>query len=151
MPVFTKLKLHIISKYTIKNSRFQKIKSKNKGLKNKYTFTVYFSYQKFYRKSCKFESACFYSRQHESIIQCIRLQVSFMVCNSPCKNTGVGSIPFSRGLSNLGIKPRSPALWADSLLSEQPGKPHIRLKPCNNFFLKQIHFTSLKTSALALK
>ena len=27
------------------------------------------------------------------------------------------------GLSNLGIKPRSPALQADFLLSEPPGKP----------------------------
>ena len=32
-------------------------------------------------------------------------------------------IPFSRGSSNPGIKPRSPALQADSLLSEPPGKP----------------------------
>ena len=26
-------------------------------------------------------------------------------------------------LPNLGIKPRSPALWADALLSEPPGNP----------------------------
>ena len=39
--------------------------------------------------------------------------------NSPGKNTEVGSIPFSRGFS----QPRYPALPADSLLSEPPGKP----------------------------
>ena len=33
------------------------------------------------------------------------------------------AIPFSRGYSQLGIEPRSPALRADSLLSEPPGKP----------------------------
>ena len=32
-------------------------------------------------------------------------------------------ISFSRDLSDPGIKPRSPALQADSLLSELPGKP----------------------------
>ena len=33
------------------------------------------------------------------------------------------SIPFSRGPSKTGIEPRSPALQADSLPSELPGKP----------------------------
>ena len=33
------------------------------------------------------------------------------------------AILFSRGSSHLGIEPRSPALQADSLLSESPGKP----------------------------
>ena len=33
------------------------------------------------------------------------------------------AIPFSGYLPNPGIKPRSPALQADSLLSEPPGKP----------------------------
>ena len=37
------------------------------------------------------------------------------------------TISFSRELPNLGIKPRSPALWADSLLSEPPGKPFVQL------------------------
>ena len=31
--------------------------------------------------------------------------------------------PFSRGLPNPWMKPRSPALWADSLPAEPPGKP----------------------------
>ena len=34
--------------------------------------------------------------------------------------------PFSRDLPNPGIKPRSPALQVDSLLSEPPGKPMMR-------------------------
>ena len=33
------------------------------------------------------------------------------------------AIPFSRDLSDLGIKPGSPTLQADSLLSELPEKP----------------------------
>ena len=33
------------------------------------------------------------------------------------------AIPFSRGSSNPGINPRSPALQADSSWSELPGKP----------------------------
>ena len=32
------------------------------------------------------------------------------------------AMPFSRGSSNPGIEPRSPALKADSLQSEPPGK-----------------------------
>ena len=43
--------------------------------------------------------------------------------NSPSQNTGVGTFPFSRGSSQPGIKPRSPALRADSLSAEPPGKP----------------------------
>ena len=38
------------------------------------------------------------------------------------KNTGVVAMPSSRGSSQL-IEPRSPALQADSLPSEPPGKP----------------------------
>ena len=34
------------------------------------------------------------------------------------------AIPFSRGSSNPGMKPRSLALWADSFLSKPPGKPN---------------------------
>ena len=33
------------------------------------------------------------------------------------------AISYLKGLPNPGIKPRSPALQADSLLSEPPGKP----------------------------
>ena len=41
---------------------------------------------------------------------------------SPDKNTGVGSKHSPGDLPNPGIKPRSPALQADSLPSEPPGK-----------------------------
>ena len=42
--------------------------------------------------------------------------------NSPGQNTGVGSL--LQGIfPNPGIKPRSPALQADSLPAEPPGKP----------------------------
>ena len=36
------------------------------------------------------------------------------------------AIPFSRDLPKPGIEPRSPALQADSLPSEPPGKPKIK-------------------------
>ena len=35
------------------------------------------------------------------------------------------AIPFSRGLPDPGIEPGSPALQADSLPLEPPGKPHL--------------------------
>ena len=44
--------------------------------------------------------------------------------DSPGKNTGE-VCPLPGDLPNLGIKPRSPALQADSLLSEPPGKPMV--------------------------
>ena len=43
--------------------------------------------------------------------------------DSPGKNTGVPCPP-PGDLDNPGIKPRSPSLQADSLLSEPPGKPN---------------------------
>ena len=44
--------------------------------------------------------------------------------HSPGKNTGVGSYSLLQGiLSDPRIKSPSPALQADSLLSELPGKP----------------------------
>ena len=44
------------------------------------------------------------------------------------------AIPFSRGSSSQGHKPRSPALQADSLPSEPPGKPR-----CSIIFHKQMN------------
>ena len=38
------------------------------------------------------------------------------------------AISFSRGSSNPGIEPRSPASQADSLPSEPPGKPLLKVK-----------------------
>ena len=44
--------------------------------------------------------------------------------DSPGQNTGVGSLSLLQGdLPNPEIKPRSPALQADSLPAEPPGKP----------------------------
>ena len=44
--------------------------------------------------------------------------------NSPSQNTGVGCpFPSPGDLPNPGIKPRSPALQADSLPAEPQGKP----------------------------
>ena len=43
---------------------------------------------------------------------------------------GWGAIPFSRRSSNPWIEPRSPALQADSLPSEPPGKPRPLLRIC---------------------
>ena len=47
---------------------------------------------------------------------------------TPGKNTGVGChfLP-QESNSHPGIKPRSPALQADSLLSEPPGKPILEV------------------------
>ena len=45
---------------------------------------------------------------------------------SPGKNTGVGCHFLLQGnLPDPGIEPRSPALQADALTSEPPGKPHL--------------------------
>ena len=35
-------------------------------------------------------------------------------------------MPFPEDLPDPGIEPGSPALQADALLSEPPGKPHIK-------------------------
>ena len=50
----------------------------------------------------------------------------FSPWNSPGKNTGVGSHFFSRISSQPRIEPRSPALGADSLPSEPPGRPRSK-------------------------
>ena len=41
--------------------------------------------------------------------------------------------PFSRGLPDPGIKPRSPALQADSLLTKSPGKPVLWMLVLNHY------------------
>ena len=53
--------------------------------------------------------------------------------DSPGKNTGVGSHSLLQGILppqglNPGLEPWSPELQVDSLLSEPPGKPHLRYK-----------------------
>ena len=49
-------------------------------------------------------------------------QVLYSPWNSLGQNTGVGSCSLLQ-LANPGIKPKSPVLQVDSLLSESPGKP----------------------------
>ena len=44
------------------------------------------------------------------------------------------AISFSRDLPDPGIEPRSPALQADALLSEPPGKPGEEKNRCNQRF-----------------
>ena len=52
----------------------------------------------------------------------------FRAWDSPGKNTGVGChFLFQGNLPDLGIKPRSPALQADTLTSELPGKLNFNL------------------------
>ena len=47
--------------------------------------------------------------------------------DSPGRNTGVGlPCPSPGDLPNPGIEPGSPALRADALPSEPPGKPYIK-------------------------
>ena len=55
---------------------------------------------------------------------CNPMDYSLCTWNSLRKNIGVGKPFHSPGhLPDPGIKPGSPALWADSLPSEPPGKP----------------------------
>ena len=78
---------------------------------------------------------------------------SLRAWNSPGKNTGVGSHCFLQGnLSDPGIEPRSPALQADSLPSEPPGKPFCMfvkgkcLIPSLSLALDSLHTTSPASS-----
>ena len=49
--------------------------------------------------------------------------------DSPAKNTGMGCYDFPPGdLPNTGVEARSPALQADSLPAERPGKPMAKTK-----------------------
>ena len=70
-------------------------------------------------------------------ISCVQLFETPMDCNPPSSSVrGILQarilewvvIPFSRGSSHPGIKPRSPALQADSLLSEPLRYKHKVLK-----------------------
>ena len=60
-------------------------------------------------------------------------------CNSPGKNSGVGSLPSPGDLPNPGIEPRSPIWQADSLPSEPPGKS----RP---IYRNLLHFCTLATN-----
>ena len=53
---------------------------------------------------------------------CDPMDYTYHPWTSPGQNTGMGSLsPASADLPNPGIKPRSPALQADSLPSGPPG------------------------------
>ena len=59
---------------------------------------------------------------------------------SPDKNTRVGCRSLLQGdLPDPGIKPRSPALQADSLPSEPQGNPGSRVYYYHNFIDKEAH------------
>ena len=61
-------------------------------------------------------------------LQPLGLQPARLLCPWGFSRQGYWSglpCPPPGDLTNLGIKPRSPAWQADSLLSEPPGKPHI--------------------------
>ena len=59
----------------------------------------------------------------------VACQASLSMLDSPNKNTGVGGHALLHGiLPTPGTESRSPALQADSLLSEPPGKPCHREK-----------------------
>ena len=58
--------------------------------------------------------------------------------DSPGKNAAAGCHSLLQGIS--GIKPRSPALQADSLSSEPPGKAKDQIKTLNNYILEKYFY-----------
>ena len=61
------------------------------------------------------------------------------------------AIPFSKGLPNPGIAPRSPALQADSLPSEPQGKLYIQRKTWSEYTCTSTSTTALCTTAKTWK
>ena len=85
---------------------------------------------------CLFTLACNIQGEPKVKVSVIQLwprglQSARLLCpwDSPGKNTGVGS-PSPGDLPHPGIEPRSPALQADSLPSEPPGKPKGEQRAC---------------------
>ena len=58
--------------------------------------------------------------------------------------------PSPRDLPNAGIEPRSPALQADALPSEPPGKPHVQIKTSRQLFPGPSFLIRIRYSALTL-
>ena len=58
------------------------------------------------------------------------------------------AFPLSRDLPNPGIKPRSPALWTDSLPAEPPGKPKNQGACGNLSLLQQLYPTQRSNPGL---
>jgi len=77
------------------------------------------------RKSKKVEHTSHHtqSESHSVVSDSLRAHGLYNPRNSPGQNTGV-AFPFSRGSSNPGTEPRSPAWQADSL----PAEPQKELK-----------------------
>ena len=82
-----------------------------------------------------------------SVMTCVLCLVA-QSCPTLCDSLDCDQAPLSMGFSrqeywsglpcpppghlpNPGIEPRSPALQADSLLSEPPGKPSSEMRGCN--------------------
>ena len=62
------------------------------------------------------------------VSSCLRPHGLYSPWNSPGQNTGVGNLSFLQGLfPDPEIEPGSPALQADSLLSEPPGKQEMKV------------------------
>ena len=59
--------------------------------------------------------------------------------------------PSPGNLPNPGIKPGSPALQADSLLSELPGKPNGCIVMVDGFYLRKTFFQTKKTERSTFK
>ena len=64
-----------------------------------------------------------WSKSHSVVSDFLQLHGLHSPWNSPGQNTGVGTLPFSRGSSQPRDRPRSWALQADSLLVEPQGRP----------------------------
>ena len=64
------------------------------------------------------------SESHSVVSDSLRTHGLYSPWNSLSQNTGAGSVSLLQGnLPNPGVKPRSPALQADSLPAEPQGKP----------------------------
>ena len=67
---------------------------------------------------------CYVVLSHSVVSDSLRPHGLYSPWNSPGQNTGIGSLSLLQGnLPNPGMEPRSPALQADSLPAEPPGKP----------------------------
>ena len=67
-----------------------------------------------------------YCESHSVVSNSLRPHGLYSPWNSPGQNTGVGSLSLSPGdLPNSEVKPRSPALQADSLPTELSGKLYL--------------------------
>ena len=71
------------------------------------------------------------AQSHSVVSDSLRPRGLYSPWNSLGQNTGVAKLFLSQGdLPNPGIKPRSPALWVDSLPTEPPGKPTYYINIC---------------------